>query len=55
MNNHSAYFPRTKLILGGGGTVELGPNFHWIQMPEIVSGVETLQMSQEQLLKRLQG
>lgn len=54
MNNHSAHFPRTKLILGGGGAVDMGSSFHWIQIPEIVSGVEALQLSQEQLLKRLQ-
>ena len=53
INNGSAHFPRTKLILGGDATVNLGPSFHWIKQPQIIHGAEALRLSADQLLKQL--
>lgn len=50
-NNGTVYFPRTKLIVGGDTSINLG--FKWLLSPAVVLGQNSLGSSPAQLIARL--
>lgn len=54
MSNGTAYFPKTKLIVGGNTNVKLGSNVVWFDQPEVVKGQQyATSASSDALLSRL--
>jgi hypothetical protein len=54
MSNGTAYFPKSKLIVGGNTNIKLSPNVVWFDKPEVVKGQQyASQISAETLLSRL--
>ena len=51
MNEGSAFFPKTRLIVGGDTNINLG--FKWITSPSVLSGVSYLHSPPSQLIAQL--
>ena len=56
-NNHTVYFPVTKLIAKENTSFDYGPSFHWLAANKFraIKGSEALQMSHSQLVDKLKA
>jgi hypothetical protein len=53
ISNGTAYFPRTKLIVGGDVSLDFGRNFSWLATPSVVSGAAFTHATNQQLIAKL--